>query len=43
VQQLRCPGFSWRPGEPATRATNHGGLDNDDAVRAAVASFIKST
>jgi len=42
VQQLRCPGFSWRPGEPATRATNHGGLDNDDAVRAAVASFIKS-
>ncbi|KQY55099.1 N-acetylmuramidase domain-containing protein [Lysobacter sp. Root494] len=42
VQQLRCPGFSWRPGEAATRATNHGGLDNDDAVRAAVASFIKS-
>ena len=42
VQQLRCPGFSWRPGEPATRATNHGGLDNDDAVRAAVASFIRS-
>jgi hypothetical protein len=41
VQQLRCPGFSWRPGEPATRATNHGGLDNDDAVRSAVASFIK--
>jgi hypothetical protein len=43
VQQLRCPGFSWRPGEAATRATNHGGLDNDEAVRAAIASFIKGT
>jgi len=42
VQQLRCPGFCWRPGEAATRATSHGGLDNDDAVRAAVASFIRS-
>jgi hypothetical protein len=42
VQQLRCPGFCWRPGEAATRATSHGGLDNDGAVRAAVASFIRS-
>lgn len=42
VQQLRCPGYSWRPGEPATRATTHGGLDNDDAVRRAVASFIRN-
>ena len=41
VQQLRCPGFSWRPGEAATRATTHGGLDNDEAVRAAVVSFIR--
>lgn len=41
VQQLRSPGFSWRPGEPATRATHHGGLDNDEAVRAAIAAFIK--
>ncbi|GAB3099424.1 N-acetylmuramidase domain-containing protein [Lysobacter terrae] len=40
IQQLRCPGFSWRAGEAATRATTHGGLDNDEAVRAAVASFI---
>ncbi len=42
VQQLRCPGFSWRPGDPATRATTHGGLDNDEAVRPAVVSFIRS-
>ncbi|MFC5579331.1 N-acetylmuramidase domain-containing protein [Lysobacter niabensis] len=41
VQQLRCPGFSWRPGGAATRATSHGGLDNDEAVRKAVATFIK--
>ncbi|WP_208456887.1 N-acetylmuramidase domain-containing protein [Lysobacter solisilvae (ex Woo and Kim 2020)] len=40
VQQLRCPGASWRPGDAATRATTHGGLDNDTAVRAAVAAFI---
>lgn len=42
VQQLRCPGFSWRPGDAATRATSHGDLDNDEAVRAAVVSFIRS-
>lgn len=41
VQQLRCPGFSWRAGEPATRATTHGDLDNDEAVRRAVSLFIK--
>jgi len=41
VQQLRCPGFNWHPGEAATRAATHGGLDNDEAVRRAVASFIK--
>lgn len=43
VQQLRCPGFSWRPGDAATRASTHGGLDNDEAVRAAVVSFIRSS
>jgi hypothetical protein len=43
VQQLRCPGFSWRPGGAATRATSHGGLDNDEAVRAAVAAFIQDS
>jgi hypothetical protein len=43
IQQLRCPGFSWRPGEAATRATTHGGMDNDVAVRAAVASFIRNS
>ena len=42
VQQLRCPGHSWGPGDAATRATSHGGLDNDDAVRKAVSSFIKN-
>jgi len=41
VQQLRCPGFNWRPGEAATRAATHGGLDNDEAVRRAVTAFIK--
>lgn len=40
VQQLRSPGHRWRPGDAATRATRHGGLDNDDAVRAGVSAFI---
>ncbi|GAB3361197.1 N-acetylmuramidase domain-containing protein [Lysobacter tyrosinilyticus] len=41
VQQLRSPGFNWRPGDVTTRASTHGALDNDEAVRRAVASFIK--
>ncbi|QSX79738.1 N-acetylmuramidase domain-containing protein [Agrilutibacter solisilvae] len=41
VRQLRTPGFSWMQGAAATRATTHGALDNDDAVREAVARFIK--
>jgi len=41
VHQLRCPGHIWAPGSAATRATTHGGMDDDPAVREAVADFIK--
>ena len=41
VRQLRCPGGSWSGGTGATRATTHGGLDNDIAVREAVTAFIR--
>jgi hypothetical protein len=41
VQQLRCPGGMWSGGSAATRATTHGGLDDDQAVRDAVADFIR--
>jgi hypothetical protein len=40
VQQLRCPGGMWAGGSAATRATTHGGVDDDQAVRDAVAAFI---
>jgi hypothetical protein len=42
VQQLRCPGGMWAGGSAATRATTHGGVDDDQAVRDAVAAFIRS-
>jgi hypothetical protein len=42
VQQLRCPGGMWAGGSLATRATTHGGVDDDQAVRDAVAAFIRS-
>jgi hypothetical protein len=41
VRQLRTPGFAWAQASAATRATTHGGLDNDDAVREAVVRFIR--
>jgi len=41
VQQLRCPGGMWSGGSAATRATTHGGVDDDEAVREAVAAFIR--
>ena len=41
VQQLRCPGGIWTGGSAATRATTHGGVDDDQAVRDAVAAFIR--
>jgi hypothetical protein len=41
VQQLRCPGGMWAGGSAATRATTHGGVDDDEAVREAVAAFIR--
>ena len=43
VQQLRCPGGMWAGGSAATRATTHGGVDDDQAVRDAVAAFIRGT
>jgi len=42
VQQLRCPGGMWSGGSAATRATTHGGVDDDEAVRDAVAAFIRT-
>jgi len=41
VQQLRCPGGMWAGGSLVTRATTHGGVDDDQAVRDAVAAFIR--
>jgi hypothetical protein len=40
VRQLRCPGGMWDGASAATRATTHGGLDDDQAVRDAVAAFV---
>jgi hypothetical protein len=40
VRQLRCPGGIWDGASAATRATTHGGLDDDAAVRDAVVAFI---
>jgi hypothetical protein len=42
VRQLRCPGAMWADGSAATRATTHGGVDDDEAVRDAVAAFIRA-
>ena len=42
LRLLRCPGESWAGGTGATRATTHGGLDNDTAVREAVTAFIRA-
>jgi hypothetical protein len=41
VRQLPCPGGRWDGASAATRATTHGGLDDDAAVRDAVAAFIR--
>jgi hypothetical protein len=43
VRQLPCPGGRWDGASAATRATTHGGLDDDEAVRDAVAAFVGST
>ena len=40
VRQLRSPGGMWAGGSAATGATTHGGVDDDQAVRDAVAAFI---
>ncbi|HEU4619924.1 MAG TPA: N-acetylmuramidase domain-containing protein [Gammaproteobacteria bacterium] len=43
TRQLPCPGGHWDPRSAATRATTHGGVDDDPAVQEAVVSFIEST
>jgi hypothetical protein len=43
IRQLPCPGGAWDATSAATRATTHGGLDDDIAVQRAVASFIRSS
>ncbi|MBX9606730.1 MAG: N-acetylmuramidase domain-containing protein [Gammaproteobacteria bacterium] len=42
VRQLHCPGGRWDGSSAATRATTHGGLDDDEAVRQAVVDFIRA-
>ena len=42
VRQLHCPGGRWDSTSAATRATTHGGLDDDAAVRQAVVDFIRA-
>lgn len=42
VRQLPTPGGAWAPNTSAARATTHGGLDNDAAIREAVTAFIKA-
>ncbi|MGE3849902.1 MAG: N-acetylmuramidase domain-containing protein [Gammaproteobacteria bacterium] len=42
VRQLPCPGGRWDRSSAATRATTHGGLDDDEAVRQAVVDFVRS-
>jgi len=41
VTQLPSPGYIRKEGSRATRAITHGGMDDDEAVREAVAEFIK--
>jgi hypothetical protein len=43
TRQLPCPGGHWDARSAATRATTHGGVDDDPAVQEAVVSFIEST
>jgi hypothetical protein len=41
IRRLGSPGFSYRPGDPLTSCTTHGGLDDDLAVQEAVIRHIK--
>lgn len=41
VTQLPSPGRIRQEGSKATRSVTHGGMDNDEAIRDAVAEFIK--
>ena len=42
IRHLPCPGGAWDAKSAATRATTHGGVDDDPAVQNAVAAFIRS-
>jgi hypothetical protein len=41
VTHLGSPGIAYRPADPATEATSHGGMDDDVAVQDAVIRHIK--
>ena len=41
VRRLPSPGAAYRPGDPLTTATTHGGVDDDPAVQDAVVRHIK--
>jgi hypothetical protein len=41
ISRLASPGAAYRPGDPLTVATTHGGLDDDPAVQEAVIRHIK--
>lgn len=43
VTRLRSPGGLWKTGARVTRATSHGGMDDDVAIREAVADFIRTS
>jgi hypothetical protein len=42
VRRLTSPGGLWKTGAHVTRATTHGGMDDDEAIREAVTDFIKN-
>lgn len=42
VRQLPSPGRIYAEGSAATRAVSHGGMDDDAALQAAVAAFIRA-
>lgn len=41
ITHLGSPGIAYRPADPATQATSHGGMDDDVAVQDAVIRHIK--
>ena len=43
VRQLPSPGLVYAEGSAATRATSHGGMDDDKALQDAVVAFIRGS